>query len=83
MAEVAGRVLLALGRPELLGAVQPAEVYRSCWQVLVACGDPRAGEASEAAHAYVESSAARIDDEELRESFLHRVPANVELTAVS
>ncbi len=46
---VAGRVLAALGRPELIGAVQPSEIYRSCWQVLVECGDPRADEAGEAA----------------------------------
>jgi class 3 adenylate cyclase/tetratricopeptide (TPR) repeat protein len=80
--EVAGRVLSALDRPELLGAIQPAEIYRSCWQVLVACGDPRAEEAGTAAHAYVESSAARIDDEELRESFL-RLAADIELTPAS
>ena len=76
---LAGRVLAALGRPELLGAVQPSEIYRSCWQVLVDCGDSRAGEAGVAARVYLESSAARIGDDELRESFLHNVPVNVEL----
>jgi class 3 adenylate cyclase/tetratricopeptide (TPR) repeat protein len=77
--EIAGRVLPTLGRPDLVGAIQPAEIYRSCRQVLVDCGDPRADEAADAARAYLESSAARIDDDELRESFLQRVPANVEL----
>jgi hypothetical protein len=76
---IAGRVLPTLGRPDLVGAIQPAEIYRSCWQVLVDCGDPRADDAADAARAYLESSAARIDDDELRESFLQRVPANVEL----
>ena len=77
--QFAERVLAMLGRPDLLGAIQPSEIYRSCWQVLVDCGDPRAADAAEAAHVYVETSAALIDDEELRTSFLTRVPANVEL----
>ena len=77
--QFAERVLAMLGRPVLLGAIQPSEIYRSCWQVLVDCADHRAADAAEAAHVYVETSAALIDDEELRTSFLTRVPANVEL----
>ena len=76
---VAGRVLATLGRPDLLGAIRPSEIYRSCWQVLTELGDPRAEQAAAAARRYVEESAARIDDQDLRESFLRRVPANVEL----
>ena len=76
---LAGRVHAELGRPDLLGAIQPAEIYRSCWRVLHDCGDTRAGEAAEAARQYLQSSAAKIDDSELRASFLRRVPANVEL----
>ena len=75
----AGRVLAALGRLELLGAVQPSEIYLSCWRVLVECGDPRASDAGEAARVYLESSAERIGDEELRDSFLRNVPVNVEI----
>ena len=33
---------VALGQPDLLGAIQPGEIYRSCWQVLAEFGDPRA-----------------------------------------
>ena len=40
----AGRVLAGLDRPDLLGSIQPGEIFRLCWQVLDACGDPRATE---------------------------------------
>jgi tetratricopeptide (TPR) repeat protein len=76
---LAGDVLDRLGSPDLLGALQPAEIYRSCREVLEQCGDPRADEAAIAAREFLASSAARIDDDELRDSFLHRVPANVDL----
>ena len=76
---LAGQVLAELDRPDLLGAIQPAEVYRSCWRVLVDCGNPRAAEAATATRRYLQSSAAKIDDTELHASFLRRVPANIEL----
>jgi len=59
--------------------MQPSEIYRSCWQVLVECADPRADAALAAARAYLDDMTTRIDDDELLDSFLHRVPANVEL----
>jgi class 3 adenylate cyclase/tetratricopeptide (TPR) repeat protein len=80
---LAGQVLAELGRPDLLGAIQPAEVYRSCWRVLHECGDARAAEAAAAARRYLQSSAAKIDDTELRSSFSRRVPANVELAQLA
>jgi class 3 adenylate cyclase/tetratricopeptide (TPR) repeat protein len=76
---LAQQVLPALGRPDLLGAIQPSEIYLSCWHVLRDCGDERAGEAHAAAHKFLQSSADLIGDDQLRESFLRRVPANVEL----
>ncbi len=75
----AGQVLEALGRPDLLGSIQPSDVYLSCWHVLQECGDARAAAALDAARAYLDNAAALIDDDEMRESFLHNVPANVEL----
>ena len=38
----AGQVLEALGRPDLLGSIQPSDIYLSCWHVLQECGDARA-----------------------------------------
>ena len=34
-ARLAERVLENLGRPDLTGAIQPSEIYRTCWRVLV------------------------------------------------
>ena len=78
--ELAERVLEHLGRPELTGAIQPSEIYRTCWRVLVDLDEPHAGAVLESARAYLDEIARRIDDSEMRESFLTRVPANVELT---
>ena len=75
----AGQVLEALGRPDLLGSIQPSDVYLSCWHVLQECGDARAAAALDAARTYLDNAAAPIDDDAMRESFLHNVPANVEL----
>ena len=76
----AGQVFEALGRPDLLGAIQPSDVYVSCWRVLQECGDARAAEALTAARAYLDNAAALIDDDELRDSFLKNVAANVALS---
>jgi class 3 adenylate cyclase/tetratricopeptide (TPR) repeat protein len=76
---LAGSVLARLGDRDLLGALQPGELIRLCWQVLVDADDPRATEAADAARAYLDLAASLIDDPELRESFLTRVPVNVEL----
>jgi hypothetical protein len=71
----------ALGRPDLLGAIQPSEIYLSCWRVLEACGDTRAADALTAARAYLAAAAALIDDDGSRDAFLNNVPANVALAA--
>jgi hypothetical protein len=72
-------VLDNLGRPDLLGAIQPPEIYRACWQVLTDCGDRRADDAGDAARSFVEASTALIDDDELRERFLQRIVPTVQL----
>ncbi len=76
---LAASVLSALGDPDLLGALESGEIHLSCWHVLAECGDPRADAARDAARAYLTESATRIDDDALRDGFLHRVPAHVEL----
>ena len=77
---LAGRVLAELDRPDLLGAIQPAEVYRSCWRVLVDCRRPprRRGRHGRPA---LSAELGRQDRRHgaPRASFLRRVPANVEL----
>lgn len=79
----AGRAFDALGRADLLGAIQPEEIYRTCWRVFVECSDDRAEPALAAALAHLDEMAGRIDDEELRNWYLHRIPANVEIARAS
>ena len=74
---LAGRSFDELSGSAFIGTLQPAEVYRACWQALVDCGDQRAQAALDAGRAYLDEMAKRIDDDELRASFLQRVPANV------
>jgi class 3 adenylate cyclase/tetratricopeptide (TPR) repeat protein len=64
---------------DVLGCLQPGEVYRTCWRVLGAGDDPRAIRVLRAAGAYLDEIAARIDEDDLREGFLRHVAANVEL----
>jgi tetratricopeptide (TPR) repeat protein len=63
------------------GTVEPSRIYLTCYQVLRANGDPRAGEVLEAAYHLLQERAAKIDDEELRRSFLENVKANREIVA--
>jgi tetratricopeptide (TPR) repeat protein len=65
--------------PDIQGCLQPGEVYRTCWRVLVARRDPGATAVLRGAGTYLDTIAARIDEDDLRESFLHRVTANAEL----
>ena len=48
-------------------------------RVLQASGDPRAGEVLANAHTMLQERAARIDDEELRRSYLENVPYHREI----
>src|SRR4029079_7145795 len=47
------------------GCLQPGEVYRTCWQVLNSCHDPRAATVLLAATTYLDDFAARIDEDDL------------------
>ena len=62
------------GEGGLYGSSETFAVYQTCYQVLWACGDRRAGEVLATAQATLIERAARIGDEEMRRSFLEKVP---------
>jgi tetratricopeptide (TPR) repeat protein len=62
-------------------ADEPFRVYLTCYHVLRANQDPRAGSILHTAHALLQERAARIKDEELRRSFLENVAAHREIVA--
>ena len=57
------------------------EIYSTCYHVLCAIGDPRAGEVLATGHALLQERAARISDAALRHSFLENVPYQRKLVA--
>jgi hypothetical protein len=61
----------------------PFRVYLTCYRVLQAGHDPRAGEVLETAHRLLHERAAKIEDERLRRSFLEQVPAHREITQLT
>ncbi len=72
-------ILTALEAHTLDGTDEPLRVYLTCVQVLAAHDDPRAPAVLEAAHALLQTRAARIHDDSLRQTFLHDVPEHREL----
>jgi tetratricopeptide (TPR) repeat protein len=69
-------ILHHLEHHTLGGAEEPFLVYLTCYRVLLAHQDPRAGEVLDMAHTLLQEWAARITPEELQRSFLERVPAH-------
>ncbi|MFQ5854542.1 MAG: tetratricopeptide repeat protein [Anaerolineae bacterium] len=65
----------------LEGTVDPLRVYLTCYRVLCANQDPRAGQLLETAHGVLQDQAFKIDDSRLRRSFLENVPAHREIVA--
>ena len=63
----------------VLGCLQPGDVYRTCRRVLLAGEDPRATTVLRAAGVFLDEIASRIDEDDLREGFLRNVPAHAEL----
>lgn len=63
------------------GTDEPFQVYLTCYRVLCAGRDPRAEGVLVAAHRLLQERAARIEDEELRQSFLENVVAHREIIA--
>jgi len=61
------------------GATEPFRVYLTCYRVLCASRDLRAPEVLTTMHTRLQEQAARINDEELRRSFLENVPAHREI----
>jgi tetratricopeptide (TPR) repeat protein len=64
------------------GTYEPMRVYLTCYRVLEANQDPRAAEILATAHNLLQERAAKIEDEEMRRSFLENVPAHRELIEV-
>lgn len=69
-------ILAHLATAGLGGADEPARIELTCFEALHAAGDPRAAAVLAAAARRIEERAARIDDAELRRSFLTRVAAH-------
>jgi tetratricopeptide (TPR) repeat protein len=67
--------------PTLYGAFEPLRVYLTCYRVLQANGDPRAGEILGAAFCLIQERAATIEDQDLRRSYLENVRAHREIAA--
>lgn len=87
-----GRIAEALAQVEPLlehlaaggqfdGTEEPLLLPLTCWRVLAAADDPRAGEVLANAMAELQSQAARISDPRARSGFLGNVPHHRELVA--
>jgi adenylate cyclase len=63
----------------LEGTEEPMRIYLTCYQVLTANQDPRARELLNTAHRLLQERAAKIDNEEVRQSYLENVPAHHEI----
>jgi hypothetical protein len=61
------------------GTDEPLRIYLTIYLVQQAGQDTRAAQTLETAHQMLQSQAARIDNEELRSSFLKNVPAHREI----
>jgi hypothetical protein len=58
-------------------------IYLTCYRVLQANADPRAEEILCTAHNLLQERAAKIDDEELRRSYLENVAAHREIVGLA
>jgi tetratricopeptide (TPR) repeat protein len=67
--------------PTLDGAYEPLRIYLTCHQILRAVEDPRAEEILDAAYRLLQERATKIDDEDLRRSYLENVAAHREIVA--
>ena len=67
--------------PRLEGTWEPLRVYLTCYQVLHAHDDPRAEAVLEAGYRLLQERARKIEDGDLRRSFLENVPHHREIVA--
>jgi predicted ATPase len=63
------------------GVEEPLRLHLTCYQVLQACGDPRAAASLETAHRLLHQRAATITDPIERRSFFENLPVNREIVA--
>jgi tetratricopeptide (TPR) repeat protein len=68
--------------PLLRAIHEPLWIYLTCYRVLQASGDPRAREVLTNAHTMLQERAHKIDDEDLRRSYLENVPYHREIVAL-
>lgn len=66
-------VLALLHAGTLAGADEPLRVYLTCYHVLRANQDPRVRDVLQSAYQLLQEQAARIEDEDLRRSFLEEI----------
>jgi predicted ATPase/class 3 adenylate cyclase len=64
------------------GTYEPFRVYLTCYRALEASKDSRAAEVLATTHSLLQERAAKIEDDEMRRSFLENVPAHRELVEV-
>jgi tetratricopeptide (TPR) repeat protein len=67
--------------PALYGTLEPLRIYLTCYRILQANGDGRAGKTLDAAFRLLQERAATIEDQHLRRSYLENVPAHREVVA--
>ena len=63
------------------GTEEPLRVYLTCFQVLAAAHDPRAGALLATAHAMLEERAAKIHDPNAQRMFRENIPHHREIAA--
>jgi hypothetical protein len=63
------------------GTEEPLLLPLTCYQVLGAAGDPRAGEVLHRAHTELQRKAARLSQPQARQAFLQLVPHHREIVA--
>lgn len=68
--------------PALHGTLEPLRIYLTCYRVLSAIGDPRAGNILDAAYNLLQERADTIEDKALRRSYLENVAAHREIVAL-
>jgi tetratricopeptide (TPR) repeat protein len=79
MAQVEEVLKIVVDHPQQVGLDEPFNVYLTCYRVLKANHDARAGHVLQTAHDILQAYADRITDESLRRSFLDNVTMHGEL----
>ena len=64
------------------GAAEPFRIYLTCYHVLKVNQDPRAEKILDSAHKLLQERASKIDDDDLRHSYLENVAAHREIVQV-